>query len=81
MSKLTELTREQFNEFKKIKALHSSLYGEYSLFGRKGTKYIAKILDNPFTSTRISSIPFYINENKQKIYFFETETDSLDSIL
>lgn len=81
MSRLTELTREQFNEFKKIKSLHSPLFGDYTLYGRKGCKFIAKTLEYPFSSTRTFPIPFYPTELTRKIYFFELEGESLESIL
>ena len=85
MARLTELTREHYNEFKKVKQIHSPLFGDCCLYGRKGAKYLAKHLDGtqhmPFTTTRTNSIPFYLPENKQSVYFFEQEGESLEGIL
>lgn len=70
MARLTELTREQFNEFKKVKHMNSPLTGEYCLYNKKGNKYLGKYLSNPFTSTRTASIPYYVTENRQRVFFF-----------
>lgn len=56
-----DISKDVFAKFKKVRELHSDLYGHYQLFSKNGLKYVGKQLSSSFqlSTTRNPLCPIF----------------------
>lgn len=67
-----EVTHEVAAKFKRVRGMHSALYGSYQLHTKNGLKYIAKQLPSTFTlaTTRNPIYPIFRFPNTPDTYTY-----------
>jgi len=82
-AQVREIARDVYAKFKRVRDIHSELYGDCQLYTKNGLKYVGKLLPNNFQliTTRNPLYPiFRYFSSEGQLYLFPLHGQQLSSL-